>query len=365
MIKKILFLVSILFSTYGAMAQVNYFHGSLNEALETAKKENKTVLVIGSTSWCGPCKNLAEKILTTPEAGDYMNPRLIVMKTVLDKSDPDSLAKRYNITAYPTLVFLNNEGVEINRKLGGGSKAKDFIVDLERHLDPALSFQSREKRLLSEPAYAVEYAMYLNDDCRKYDRANEVLLQVLKAPQSGDFYSDSAMKLIRSMSHNINSPILAFFIDNKSKLCSEMGEAKYLEHMQYMGTSITRSLLSNKKSTDDNIRTVAKFMLDKRQKDMANDYTNFVFKNCETLMARDINKTIELIEKNYKKSSPELGLSIITSFGKFFTAEEKTENIDTFVKLFDSANEYYKDEATKKLITSVKSRFVREYSATK
>lgn len=361
--KKIVIASLMLLTNLTLSAQVNYFKGSLKEALDAAKKENKTVLIIGSTSWCGPCKNLAEKILTTPEAGDYMNPRLIVMKTVLDKSDPDSLAKRFNITAYPTLVFLNPEGIEINRKLGGGARTKDFIAGLENRLDPNLSFQAREKRLASEPAYAIEYATYLNEDCRKYERANEVLLIVLKEKQATDFYSDSSMKLIRKMSHNINSPILKFFLENKSKLCKEMGEQKYMEHMQYMGESITRSLLSNKKMKDEDLRTVAKFMLDPKQKDMTGEYTNYVYMNSETLLARDLNKTIQLIEKNYKECSPKSGISILTSFGRFFTDEEKSQNLDTFIKLFDNAIAYYEDEEIKKSITMIKGRFAKEYSS--
>lgn len=365
MIKKILFFTIILLGVYEATAQVNYFHGSLNEALVTAKKENKVVLIIGSTSWCGPCKNLAEKILTTPEAGDYMNPRLIVMKTILDKADPDSLAKKFDIKAYPTLVFLNSEGVEVSRKLGGASKTKDFITAMEKCLDSDLSFQAREKRLAGDPSYAVEYANYLNEECRMYDRANDVLLGALEERQSSDFYSDKTMKLIRGMSHNINSPILNFFIENKKKLCNEMGEQNYLEHMRYMGESMTLSLLSNKKTTDEDLRKVTKFMLDPKQKDLMSEYPYFVYNNSEIFIERNLTKTLELIEENYKKCSPKSGISILTSFGRFYTDEEKRQNIATFVKLFDDAVTYFHDEKDKTTITRIKTRFVSNYSSKK
>lgn len=49
---KKLFLVAAFFiCSVAAMAQVSFFSGSLKEAVEKAKKENKKVLVLASATW--------------------------------------------------------------------------------------------------------------------------------------------------------------------------------------------------------------------------------------------------------------------------------------------------------------------------
>ena len=60
-----------------SMAQegVNFRDITFEEALKQAKSENKLVFMDCYTSWCGPCKNMADKVFPQKAAGDYFNPR--------------------------------------------------------------------------------------------------------------------------------------------------------------------------------------------------------------------------------------------------------------------------------------------------
>ncbi|MBR4094560.1 MAG: DUF255 domain-containing protein, partial [Bacteroidales bacterium] len=89
--KVLLILVSVAFSLV-AFAQdgVKWETGSLQEALDKAagnKKGPSVVFLDCYTSWCGPCKMMAEKVFPTKEAGEYFNKRFVNIKIDMEKGE--------------------------------------------------------------------------------------------------------------------------------------------------------------------------------------------------------------------------------------------------------------------------------------
>lgn len=107
---------------------------TFDEALAAAKEEGKLVFVDCYTSWCGPCRNMAEKVFPQKEAGDYFNPRFVCVKYDMEKGEGLELAKRFNVHAYPTFVIVRADGT-VQHKLVGGSDLKEFIARVEKGLD--------------------------------------------------------------------------------------------------------------------------------------------------------------------------------------------------------------------------------------
>ncbi|MDE5612365.1 MAG: thioredoxin domain-containing protein, partial [Odoribacter sp.] len=70
-----------------AFAQTNFQELSLEEACKKAKAENKPVFLDCYTSWCGPCKMMANNVFTLKEAGDYFNQNFVCVKTDMEKGD--------------------------------------------------------------------------------------------------------------------------------------------------------------------------------------------------------------------------------------------------------------------------------------
>ncbi len=120
----------LVFLTSSSFAQgIEFFHGTWKEAIELAQKEDKLIFVDANTSWCGPCRRMAANVFTQQKVGDFYNGRFINMKIDMEKGDVDFRAK-YNVSAYPTLLFVNAEGEIIKKKVGG--QRADGLIKLGR-----------------------------------------------------------------------------------------------------------------------------------------------------------------------------------------------------------------------------------------
>lgn len=93
----------------GLMAQnrsIQFEDTSFQEALNKAKNTGKMLFVDCYTSWCGPCKRLAKDVFTNNEVADYFNKNFISFKIDCEKGEGPTLAKRFGVFGYLTMVFL-------------------------------------------------------------------------------------------------------------------------------------------------------------------------------------------------------------------------------------------------------------------
>ncbi len=109
----------------------------LMDVLEIAKASNKLVFVDFYTTWCLPCKLMDEDVFSDEEFAIYMNDNFINFKVNAEKGNGANLALLYQIAAYPTLLFLDEEGNILVQKIGAayqtelrkmGEEAKRLVV---------------------------------------------------------------------------------------------------------------------------------------------------------------------------------------------------------------------------------------------
>lgn len=102
-----------------AKESVKFFNGSLTAAMEQAKKEGKLVFVDFYANWCSPCRLMDEYTFTDPELARYMSDKYVPVKVNIDDFDGFAYKQQYNINLLPTLIVMNCEGKEIERKEEG------------------------------------------------------------------------------------------------------------------------------------------------------------------------------------------------------------------------------------------------------
>ena len=121
---------------------------SFSEALVKAKAENKLVFVDCYTSWCGPCKQMSEKVFTQEKVGAYFNGRFVNLKIDMEKGEGKTLASQLNITAYPTFVLVRPDG-SVLYKLVGGCDADTFIARIKEGQDENNSLSALKSKYVN------------------------------------------------------------------------------------------------------------------------------------------------------------------------------------------------------------------------
>lgn len=139
----LLFLTSII-----AVAQnraIKFETGTWEEALAKARVENKLIFMDAYTSWCGPCKWMAKNIFTNDTVADFCNANFINCKIDMEKGEGPALSKKYQVQAYPNLLFINAQGELVHRSCGA-MPAQPFVALAKDALVPEKQFASLKKK---------------------------------------------------------------------------------------------------------------------------------------------------------------------------------------------------------------------------
>lgn len=119
-------LVGLCTTAVAQHAGIAFEHGLNWEQLkQKAVKEHKLIFLDCYTTWCVPCKMMANEVFTQDSVGAYFNRNFISAQLDMEHdSNSASVKVQYGITAYPTLLFVNPETGEMVHKLvGSGSSA--------------------------------------------------------------------------------------------------------------------------------------------------------------------------------------------------------------------------------------------------
>jgi thioredoxin-related protein len=122
---------------------------NFEEALKTAKEQNKKVIVDVYTDWCLWCKKMDRDAYTDPEIKELISDNFIFVKLNAESDSKSNyngktytcseIAAMFDVSGYPTTVFLEPNGKLIEymydsykmNNLPGYYKAADFKKVLE------------------------------------------------------------------------------------------------------------------------------------------------------------------------------------------------------------------------------------------
>ncbi|MDG1333922.1 MAG: thioredoxin family protein [Crocinitomicaceae bacterium] len=125
--KKIIYAFAIItISIQTSLAEGIIFQDlTLKQGLEKAKKENKKVFIDVYATWCGPCKYLSKNIFIDDDLGAFMNEHFISLKIDGEKGDGPELMSDFDLSSYPTMLFLNQE-MDLLKKIVGAVGADEI-----------------------------------------------------------------------------------------------------------------------------------------------------------------------------------------------------------------------------------------------
>lgn len=117
----------MLFSSKSMAQGVEFLDISFEEAIEMAKEEDKLVFVDFYTVWCGPCKKMEKEIFPQAPVGELYNREFINVKLDAEREGKEA-AEKYQVTGYPTMLFINPEGEVIFKETG--SPLMEMVIEM-------------------------------------------------------------------------------------------------------------------------------------------------------------------------------------------------------------------------------------------
>lgn len=222
------------------------------DAVAKAKQTNKLVFLDCYTSWCGPCKMMSNTVFPQEKVGAYMNPRFVNIKIDMEKGEGVELAKRLQISAYPTFIIFNGDGNEIGRFLGG-CDADAFIKKVEQASTDNTSAEM-DKRFADgerDPEFLTEYLQMLSKS-RKRDQCNEVA-EILLDGKAETFAADK--QLAEIFMRHITDPFCPAFIytaKHPEALIAQAGEQNVQIKLRSVWSNYARRLVTE--DTEGNVK---------------------------------------------------------------------------------------------------------------
>lgn len=115
-----------------------------------AKAENKVLMIDFYTDWCKWCVELEKKVYTNSEVSAFANNYQINWKIDAEKGEGVDLAKKYQVSGYPTIVFVDGNGDEIDRIIGY-LPVKDFLPSMKDIVSGKNTTKSLQLKLKDNP----------------------------------------------------------------------------------------------------------------------------------------------------------------------------------------------------------------------
>ncbi|SMP22525.1 thioredoxin family protein [Chryseobacterium profundimaris] len=343
---KKLSIFSALFIGVLAFAQgIKFEDTNFSTILAKAKKENKLVFIDAYASWCGPCKLMVKNVFPQKAVGDYYNSHFVNAKIDMEKGEGVELAKKYNVKAFPTYLFVDGNGEVVHRTLGYVEE-NDFIQFAKDAGDPnkrltALKqkFENGEK----DPEFLKNLA-----GLTMYNDAEFAARVLDKYFSQKPEFDREDIQMLLSATQSTESPLYKTFVAKKAEITKILPVERYdaFDKNIKVNTAMRKAYNADTKKWNDGA-----FMTE-TQKFLTKDEAERILKRAKASRAlkdKDIDTyektTIELYKDPSASSSEELN-SIAWNFFENVTNKSSLEKAVTWAQESVKKSENYANTDT-------------------
>lgn len=219
MLRHFSLMLIFLLGGYTFAQGIEFTHGTWSEILKIAEESNKPIVVDAYASWCGPCKWMAANTFTNEEVGDFVNENFVPYKMDMEKGEGVDFAKKYNVRAYPTILFFNPSG-ELVHKGVGALDAVGFLELCKDALDSEKQYFALRKRYEEGENSKAFLKKYLTASMRANEKADEAFDAYWEMSTAEEKVSEDMLQLMGTLSSdlaNFESDMFSFFMEHQSE----------------------------------------------------------------------------------------------------------------------------------------------------
>jgi thiol-disulfide isomerase/thioredoxin len=233
----LLFLLSTLFLAPSFSQGIEFIHDQkFQDILNMAKAQNKLVFMDCYTSWCGPCKRLASQVFPDTAVGNFFNATFVNTKFDMEKDEGITIATKYAVRAYPTLLWLDADG-NVKHRIVGGLDAEGLIQNGKKAIDPTPGILTGMRKLYSDGNRDVNFlsdfvnTLHLADE--KYE---DIFKEYLSKLSGNDFTDKKHAQTIFNLTNDLKSPGLSYLMKNKDYYANLVGVDAFNKKINQIAT---------------------------------------------------------------------------------------------------------------------------------
>ena len=107
--------------------EINFTAQNLASAVKLSKQIHKPIFVDAYAVWCAPCRELKRSTFKDSKVAAYFNTHYINVTIDVEKPAGADFADRYEVSSYPTLLFISEDG-KVMKRIEGFVDAKQLIA---------------------------------------------------------------------------------------------------------------------------------------------------------------------------------------------------------------------------------------------
>ena len=231
LMKKIIFLfITIVLVSAQLDAQgIKFFKGTWEEALEKAKAEEKIIFVDAYAVWCGPCKRMAQQVFPKKKVGDFFNTNFINIKMDMERGEGLTFRKKYPVSAFPTLFFIDSNGKVVHKQKG--AQQVEGLLKLgqmvSRKIDYSAEYAAEYEKGNREPELIYNYVKALNKSNKPSIKIANDYLKTQK-----DLTTEFNLKFIYEAVSEADSRIFNLMTENEKAIVALVGEDAFKKKVE-------------------------------------------------------------------------------------------------------------------------------------
>lgn len=194
-----------------------------NNVVAKAKSNNLNIFVDVYTDWCGYCKMMDRDVFSDTEVGSYFNKNFINVKLDAETTFGEGWAAGYEVTGYPTYIFLDNEESYLG-EIGGYNEKASFMKQTSSIVEQASLLPELEKAYNNgslTKSQKIQYATLMAES--DPDLAEKLANEVKGTFGESDYLQSENLDFLINFVSGVEDPIFKYVKNNKSAFVNAHG----------------------------------------------------------------------------------------------------------------------------------------------